>query len=78
MTDTDTFIADTPVGRLHRGDIVWYRRYNRVKRTIEVEWATASGRSTLNSRLLFARGSDDKPRVIRFEDITNIKEREAI
>lgn len=75
---SDTFIADTPRGPLHRGDIVWYRRYNRVKRAIEIEWATASGRSTLNSRLLFARGSDDKPRVIRFEDITNIKAKETV
>lgn len=73
---TDTLIAHTPLGDLHKGDIVWHRRYNRAKREHVVEWAVVSDRSSLSPALVFGRNEKDKPRVIRLEDITRIARKE--
>lgn len=63
-----TVLADTPVGVLRKGDVIWWQR-----RDGTMAQATATNRSTLAPSVVFARTKRGKARCIPIDDIRRIE-----
>jgi hypothetical protein len=61
---------------INRGDIIWFSHTNRLTRETVVEWATVSGRSTINPAVIYARDSKGRARCIHENDVTRIQPKE--
>lgn len=62
------FLTDTPVGPLHRGDTIVYR-----KRNGDIVNATATNLSSTTRNVVFARSPRGLARCIPIHDITRIE-----
>jgi hypothetical protein len=60
-----------------KGDIVWFTHTSRVTKQTTTEWAVVSGRSSLNSRVIFARDSKGRARCIHTGDVTRVQRKES-